>query len=63
MTSHSMALQVTADLTTAEAVKQQLLETVAADIGRAGLTIVDRDPARPWGAFFVIDEQQIAAFT
>ncbi|SMO91100.1 phosphoheptose isomerase [Fodinibius sediminis] len=40
----------------------RIYHEVVQDIKRQGLTIVDKDRQRPWGGFFVIEEQQAPAF-
>jgi mannose-6-phosphate isomerase len=52
-----MDLQITAS-STKEQVFSQIAETLAAQ----GFTVVQHDFNRPWGGFFVIDEQQAPAF-
>ena len=42
--------------------KQQIFEKVAALLHQSNFTIVDKDVARPWGGFYVIDEAQAARF-
>ncbi|WP_372637442.1 phosphoheptose isomerase [Fodinibius sp.] len=42
--------------------KQEVFEEVAQKINNQGFTIVDQDRQRPWGGFFVIDEQQAQEF-
>jgi mannose-6-phosphate isomerase len=42
--------------------KQQVFEKVAALLDESNFTIVDKDDARPWGGFYVIDEAQAARF-
>jgi mannose-6-phosphate isomerase len=40
--------------------KKEIFETVQAYLDSLGLTVVSKDFDRPWGGFFVIDEQQAA---
>lgn len=42
--------------------KQDIFERIAKTVGSQGFTIVDQDRERPWGGFFVIDEQQAQKF-
>jgi mannose-6-phosphate isomerase len=42
--------------------KKSTFERVAAMLRDANFTIVDKDDARPWGGFYVIDEAQAARF-
>lgn len=42
--------------------KQEIFEKMAQKIEGQGFTIVDQDRQRPWGGFFVIDEQQAQEF-
>ena len=42
--------------------KQEVFEKVAALLHQSNFTIVDKDDARPWGGFYVIDESQAARF-
>jgi len=42
--------------------KQQIFEKVAEILHQSNFTIVDKDDARPWGGFYVIDEAQAARF-
>lgn len=42
--------------------KPGVLTSVENYIQRCGLTISDKDSTRPWGGFFVIDEQQAKKF-
>lgn len=42
--------------------KQEIFEEVSQKIRNQGFAIVDQDRQRPWGGFFVIDEQQSRKF-
>lgn len=42
--------------------KQQLFDTTESKIKANGFSIVDQDRERPWGGFFVIDEDQAQKF-
>ncbi|HEX8327972.1 MAG TPA: phosphoheptose isomerase [Hymenobacter sp.] len=42
--------------------KQALFQQVAAQLQQQGFTIAKEDPTRPWGGFFVIDEDQAQQF-
>jgi mannose-6-phosphate isomerase len=42
--------------------KKLTFEKVAALLGNANFKIVDKDDARPWGGFYVIDEAQAVQF-
>lgn len=42
--------------------KQHIFERIAETIKSQGFTIVDQDRKRPWGGFFVIDEEQAQKF-
>lgn len=42
--------------------KQDVFKEVAQKIKNRGFTIVDQDRKRPWGGFFVIDEEQAQKF-
>ena len=42
--------------------KQALFQQVAAQLQQQGFTIAQEDPTRPWGGFFVIDENQAQQF-
>ncbi|HEU5165624.1 MAG TPA: hypothetical protein VFU29_08810 [Chitinophagaceae bacterium] len=42
--------------------KKPTFEKVAAILRDANFTIVDKDDARPWGGFYVIDEAQAVQF-
>lgn len=42
--------------------KEKLFKETQKKITNKGFTIVDKDPERPWGGFFVIDEEQAANF-
>ena len=42
--------------------KQQVFEKVATLLSQSNFTIVDKDDARPWGGFYVIDESQATKF-
>lgn len=45
-----------------EQAKAQLFEETARQVREQGFTIVDEDRERPWGGFFVIDEDQAQQF-
>ena len=42
--------------------KEDILNNVEEEITANGFTITDKDHNRPWGGFFVIDENQTARF-
>ncbi|WP_375416611.1 phosphoheptose isomerase [uncultured Hymenobacter sp.] len=42
--------------------KQALFQQVAAQLQQQGFTIAQQDQTRPWGGFFVIDENQAQQF-
>lgn len=42
--------------------KQDVLEQTEQEIEKKGFTIIDKDWERPWGGFFVIDEQEAPRF-
>ena len=42
--------------------KEALFKEIAARLGQQGFAIAKKDQARPWGGFFVIDEQQVQKF-
>lgn len=42
--------------------KEQFFRETAQQIRENGFTIVDQDKERPWGGFFVIDEEQAPEF-
>jgi len=42
--------------------KSGVFEKVAAMLRQLGFTIIDKDDARPWGGFYVIDESQSTQF-
>ena len=42
--------------------KQALFQQVAETLKQQGFTIAQEDPTRPWGGFFVIDEDQAQQF-
>ena len=42
--------------------KQALFQQIAAQLQQQGFVIAKEDPARPWGGFFVIDEDQAQPF-
>ena len=42
--------------------KQALFQQVAAQLNQQGFTIAQEDQTRPWGGFFVIDEDQAQQF-
>ncbi|MBP9750950.1 MAG: hypothetical protein KBC95_03830 [Candidatus Peribacteraceae bacterium] len=46
----------------AESDRDAVFREAAAFIAAEGFTVVDHDPSRPWGGFFVIDEAQAPAF-
>ncbi|MDZ7694682.1 MAG: hypothetical protein U5K69_26775 [Balneolaceae bacterium] len=41
-----------------ERTKEQLFKETQVTLKEHGFTIVDQDRKRPWGGFFVIDEDQ-----
>ena len=43
--------------------KKEIFETVQKYLDSLGLTVVSKDFDRPWGGFFVIDEQQARKFS
>lgn len=45
-----------------ENTKEEMLEEVENDIRERGFTIVDKDKKRPWGGFFVIEEEEAPKF-
>ncbi len=45
-----------------EITKKEFFITVKNDLVNQGFTIVSEDQSRPWGGFFVIDEQQAQQF-
>ncbi|HEX8659623.1 MAG TPA: phosphoheptose isomerase, partial [Hymenobacter sp.] len=45
-----------------ESEKQALFHQVAAQLQQQGFSITKEDPARPWGGFLVIDEDQASSF-
>lgn len=45
-----------------DALKDGLFQKVEQRLQQQGFTIVEQDQARPWGGFFVIDEQQAQEF-
>lgn len=49
-------------MSTIESQKQALFQQVAANLRQQGFTIARQDPTRPWGGFFVIDENQAQQF-
>ena len=49
-------------MSTIESQKQALFQQVAASLRQQGFTIERQDPTRPWGGFFVIDENQAQQF-
>jgi mannose-6-phosphate isomerase len=49
-------------MTPANPEKQALFQQVAATLHQQGFTIAKEDPTRPWGGFFVIDEDQAQQF-
>ena len=49
-------------MTTTDAKKQALFHEVAAQLQQQGFSIVKEDQTRPWGGFFVIDEDQAQEF-
>ncbi|MGA9639257.1 phosphoheptose isomerase [Flavobacterium sp.] len=42
--------------------KKVVFEQIASFLKRENLTIIEQDQTRPWGGFFVIDEQQTKSF-
>lgn len=42
--------------------KQEILEQTEREIKEQGFTIIDKDWDRPWGGFFVIDEDEAQPF-
>ncbi len=42
--------------------KTALFESIAQRLGHEGFSIVEKDDKRPWGGFFVIDEEQAQQF-
>ncbi|MDZ7681880.1 MAG: phosphoheptose isomerase [Fodinibius sp.] len=42
--------------------KEKLFKELEKQITERGFTIIDRDQDRPWGGFFVIDEDEAPAF-
>ena len=46
-----------------EKTEEQLFAKIENEIKEQGFTIVDKDWDRPWGGFFVIDEEQAPEFT
>lgn len=42
--------------------KEEIFEEVENDLREHGFNIVDRDKSRPWGGFFVIEEEQAPKF-
>ena len=49
-------------MTTTDTKKQALFHEVAAQLQQQGFSIVQEDQTRPWGGFFVIDEDQAQEF-
>jgi mannose-6-phosphate isomerase-like protein (cupin superfamily) len=49
-------------MNTIDTQKQALFQQVAAQLQQQGFTIAKEDPTRPWGGFFVIDEDQAQQF-
>jgi mannose-6-phosphate isomerase-like protein (cupin superfamily) len=49
-------------MSTTDSQKQALFQQVAAQLQQQGFTIAKEDPTRPWGGFFVIDEEQAQQF-
>ena len=47
---------------TTDSAKQALFQQVATQLRQQGFTIAKEDPTRPWGGFFVIDENQAQQF-
>lgn len=42
--------------------KKEIFEQIATEITRLGFTIIKQDDTRPWGGFFVLDENEAGAF-
>lgn len=49
-------------MSTTDPQKQALFQQVAAQLRQQSFTIAQEDPTRPWGGFFVIDEEQAQQF-
>ena len=49
-------------MSVSEPQKQALFQQVAQTLKQQGFTIAKEDPSRPWGGFFVIDENQAQQF-
>ena len=47
---------------TAQSTKEEIFTTVEAQLNKADLAIIASDKTRPWGGFFVIDENKTLAF-
>ena len=47
---------------TIDSQKQALFQQVGAQLNQQGFIIAKEDPTRPWGGFFVIDEEQAQQF-
>lgn len=47
---------------TTDSAKQAIFQQVAAQLRQQGFTIAKEDSTRPWGGFFVIDENQAQQF-
>ncbi len=45
-----------------EAQKSDIFREVREDLQKQGFRVVEEDPSRPWGGFFVIDEDQAQKF-
>ena len=51
------------DLLFSEEIKKELVfDSIQKYLISSGFTIIDKDESRPWGGFFVIDEQQAKQF-
>ncbi len=50
------------DYLSAETGKSEIFRLISSYIEEKGFTVVDKDDARPWGGFFVIDESQAPEF-
>ena len=42
--------------------KSAVFEQISAALEKENFTVIQQDETRPWGGFFVIDENQAAAF-
>jgi len=45
-----------------ETAKSTVFEQIATELKKENFTIIKEDQSRPWGSFFVIDENQAAEF-